>query len=124
LFAVLGLGATFLSPTVNDIGILPLQLLFEGNTGARYWLIPLFTFAATLVFCLQNNNPVWIRFLAAALIACSMVGIVVDFRHRPLPDLRFNYYVSEYNHMVRGEVLRVPINPLGPEDWTMVLIKK
>lgn len=124
IFGVAIFFATLASPTVAQTGNSPWQLLLDSYAGARYWLIPMFAFALVVVVSLHNSNPLWIRLLSSLLLSLSLIGIIFDFKDPPLPDLEYAKYMREYNHAAIGSIVRIPINPLGSEDWTMRLVKK
>jgi hypothetical protein len=122
--SALSLAVSFVSPTVDSIGISPLTLLFESSSGARYWLISLFAFAAVLVYGIQVGNPRWLRVLSGAVLVTSIIGIGFDFKYPILPDLGFTNYAEQYYQLGTEQEINIPIHPLGPEDWTMTLRKK
>lgn len=125
LFAGLVLAASLFSPTVIHVANTPWQLLLNSTTGSRYWLFPEIALGLLLISGIGNSTYKAVQWLSGLLLCFSIVGITHDFFTPNVPDLQYSAYIRNiYANAQPGQRVRIPINPLGPEDWSMELIKK
>jgi hypothetical protein len=89
--------------------------------GVRYWLLPMLTFVATLLWMAGNRSPRAVRFIAVATLLLMSVGIVREWRYPRFVDLHFGAYARQFSDLPKGSSLDIPLNPPG---WSMTLTKR
>ena len=118
-YALLIFAATLASPQVTW-NLQQWEVLQHPGTGGRYFLIPMMGFFAGLIWlAFEERAPVW-KSAARTVLALSLVGIALDFQHRPFYPLPFAQEVERFERAAPGEEVRIAINPPG---WEMVLKK-
>ena len=120
LFATLALAAGLASPAIAHVP------RWEGlripGAGVRYYAPPILAWLATLLWSACSDPSVHVKHLSrAALAAVLLLGLPLDWRVAPRPDLDFAAHAARYAAAEPGTVVRIPIPPVG---WEMRLKKR
>jgi hypothetical protein len=120
VFGALVLAAALASPALDHTP--RWQALQWPAVGVRYWVIPTVAFLAVLLWSAGSDpRPAARRLARAALLVAVLVGMPLDWRVAPRPDLRFAEHVARFDAAPPGAIVRIPIPPRG---WRMVLEKR
>jgi hypothetical protein len=120
LFAALVMAAALSSPAVGHVP--RWQALQWPLVGGRYWFMPTVALLAALVWSAFRDPRRAGRALSlVALAVVLLVGVPLDWRVAPRPDLRFVQHVTRFEAAAPGTVVTIPIPPQG---WTMSLRKR
>ncbi len=119
IFSALIAAAALYSPAVTAA---PGQWLFiaDHDTALRYWFIPGLGLFAVLAYLSRNAAVNWIKYAATALLALSLIGILLDWKQQGFENMNFQRYAAEFEQMPSGTEFSIPINP----NWEMKLTKK
>jgi hypothetical protein len=121
LFAWLVLLASMLTPVLTLTGD-QWPLLSHPGAGNRYYLLPMLSFLASVVWIALKPGPVLLRAPAAALLlATLLVGVPSDWRYQRYTDYDPAHYARVLDSTPAGGRVVIPINPPG---WHIKLIKK
>lgn len=120
-FSIIIFAASLLSPTTGAGAAGAWSVLYEKMDGVRYWLLPMLSFLAILIWALGQKEFFAMKFIAGLLLATMAIGIVVDFNHPAFTDFQFKTYANKFEASKKGTVTYIPINPPG---WGMALVKK
>ncbi|HUD07295.1 MAG TPA: hypothetical protein VMR34_05400 [Candidatus Saccharimonadales bacterium] len=98
-------------------------VLIDPGAGQRYWFIPIFVWLVTLLWVALAAKSIIMRIVCICLIVLFVaMGIPSSWKIAPLPNLNYQYYVSQCNQQKPGHLCEIPINP-GGVHWQMVLYK-
>lgn len=92
-----------------------------GRPSLRYWFFPSLPFLLAVVWCAKRARSRVIRSISVGLALVLCVGIVHDWRVRPLFNPEFDAAARSFAEAPRGTHRTIPITPRG---WTMDLVKK
>lgn len=120
LFAALALAAGLASPAIAHVP------RWDGlripGAGVRYFVPPILAWLATLLWCASADPDVRVKRLSrAALAAVLLLGLPLDWRVAPRPDLDFAAHAARWDAAEPGTIVRIPIPPAG---WEMRLKKR
>lgn len=120
LFAALALAAGLASPAIVHVP------RWEGLriplAGGRYYAPPILAWLASLLWSACRDPDVRVKYASrAALAAVLLIGMPLDWRVAPRPDLDFAAHAARYEAARPGTVVRIPIPPGG---WEMRLKKR
>lgn len=119
LFAACILAASLANPTgYPHVGMTRWQMV-ASVPGIRYWFLPSLAFIWILAHCVRYSKGM-LRVGASVLLFLLPVGVIRDFRYRPLPNLNFAEYAKELDNSPRGAWKVIPENPTG---WK-IMVKK
>jgi hypothetical protein len=121
LFAWLVLLASMLTPVLTLTGD-QWPLLSHPGAGNRYYLLPMLSFLASIVWIALKPGPLLLRAPAAALVVATLlVGVPADWRYPRYADYDPAHYASVLDSTPPGGRVVIPINPPG---WHIKLTKK
>jgi len=86
----------------------------------RYWLIPMLSFLASLVW-IASTQRAWLQRAALIALLVMPVGVARDWRHPALEDHHFAARTREFAVLPRGTHM---VFAIAPQGWSMELIKK
>lgn len=120
LFGTLVLSAALISPVVGSPP--RWRTLQMPNVGVRYYVIPIAAYLAALLWAsCADPCPALRRVSRVGLLAVLLVGMPLDWRVDPRPDLGFEKHVAAFEAAPAGSLVRIPIPPAG---WEMHLRKR
>lgn len=122
LFASMELASALAHPLVSRTR-LQWEDMGQPGAGNRYFFFPMVAFLASLFWIaadLSAPRKRIIRIVAMAVLCFLPLGILADWRYRPLVDLNFRKYAVEFERAPTGTHVTIPINPPG---WAMELSK-
>lgn len=111
-------GGLFVAALVS--ATVPWEHLMLPGAAVRYWYIPMVAFVTVLTWLARQKYQRWLRIPAIVLLAVMGTGIIGDWHHPPLKDLKFQEYVAAFEQAPSGTTFTIPINPTG---WFMHLEK-
>ena len=119
LFATLALGAALASPVLSAVP------RWDGlrlpNVGIRYVAPPILAWLAVLLWSACSDPSSRVKHFARAVLACVLlIGLPLDWRVAPRPDLEFARHAERFERRRPGMKIRIPI---PPEGWKMHLWK-
>lgn len=117
LFVLYG-GLLFVAALVS--ATVPWEHLVLPGGATRYWYNPMLTFVAALAWLAWQRRLRLLQGMAIALLIVMATGIIGDWHHPPLPDLKFQEYAHAFEQVAPGTTFTIPINPAG---WLMYLDK-
>lgn len=119
VYAAGALAAAMLWPSKEPITTTFWENLAVPISSNRYFLLPLFALAVTLVW-LATRRAVAARAVGvAALAVVALLGVARDWREPAPLDYDFPRFVAKYDRAAPGEKIQI----LYPPGWTMVLTK-
>jgi hypothetical protein len=121
IFAWLVLVASMLTPVLTLTGD-QWPLLAHPGAGNRYYLLPMLSLVASLVWIACRARPRGLRLPAAALLlVMALVAIPADWTYPSYSDLEPERYARLFNQTAPGNRVEIPINPPG---WRIAVTKK
>ena len=120
LFATLALGAGLASPAI--VHVPRWDGLLVPGAGIRYYAPPILAWLAVLLWSAARDPDGRVKYAArAALGAVLLIGMPLDWRVAPRPDLDFAAHAARFAAAEPGTLVRIPIPPVG---WEMRLRKR
>ena len=123
LYAFLLYAASLTSPMANKPPLgWTVWSMTSGVSGIRYWFFPTPAFVWCVIWMIvdpiHGKNR---RDLSIALAFLMSIGVVRDWKHQNMKDMRFAARATEFSRLASGSVYIFPENPTG---WTMTLVKR
>jgi hypothetical protein len=121
LFAWLVLFASMLTPVLTLTGD-QWPLLAHPGAGNRYYLLPMLSLVASIVWMVFRARP-WVLRLPAAAVLLTMVVVAIpaDWTYPTYADMEPERYARIFNQTAPGGRVEIPINPPG---WRIAVTKK
>lgn len=120
LFAALELAVALASPAIG--GEPRWESMRVPEAGIRYYAPPILAWLAILLWGAARDPSPAARLLSRATLgAVLLVGLPLDWRVEPRPDLDFAAHAARYDAAPPGTEVTIPIPPRG---WTMTLVKR
>jgi hypothetical protein len=113
------LAASLRSPYIA--GPKPVWELLVGQTGARYWFLPMLAFAWSSIWCARYAANRLVSIPSTVFLLLMIIGIVLDCRYRPFQDEHFLQYARYFQDAPPETHVTIPIVPDG---WKMELVKR
>jgi hypothetical protein len=121
LFAWAVLLASMMTPVLTLTGD-QWPLLSHPGAGNRYYLLPMLSFLASILWIAFKSGPVLLRLPAAAVVvAVLLLGVPADWSYPRYTDLQPEHYAQVFNSTSPGGRVKIPINPPG---WDIEVTKK
>jgi hypothetical protein len=119
LFAGLAFTAGLSSPAIVQVP------RWEGlqvpGAGIRYYAPPILAWLAVLLWSAARDPSALVKYVARATLAAALlIGMPLDWRVTPRPDLDFATHAARFAAAEPGTVVKIPIPPTG---WEMRLRK-
>lgn len=122
LFSILLLIAALSSPMVSTTNP-QWPLMANSSTGARYFFIPLVTWAITLIWFFSQLQNKKIKLIILIITGLSLVNVIkADFKLKPLKEKEFYKHAEIFSTLPTGTKYAIPSNP--GKGWDIILIKK
>jgi len=98
------------------------SVLTVPEAGGRYFFFPNLVLVVALVWTAVQRWASLARIAASGLLAVLLlVGVRLDWRYDPFPDLQFADHAARFESAPVGARITIPVNP---EGWTMTLVKR
>ena len=119
VFSAAVFAAGLFNPFEWDRPTVPVWVVYAAVPGLRYWFFPTLAFAWALLYGYRSRIvPVKITSLALLCVMC--VGVIRDWRHRPLEETNFSEPLKRFEAAPAGAVVTIEEQP---EGWNMRLVK-
>jgi hypothetical protein len=120
LFAALALVAGLTSPAI--VHVPRWEGLLVPGAGIRYYAPPILAWLAIMLWSAAHDPDARVKHVARALLAgVLLIGMPLDWRVAPRPDLDFATHAARFAAAEPGTLVRIPIPPAG---WEMRLRKR
>jgi hypothetical protein len=120
LFAALALAAGLASPAI--LYVPRWEGLRVPGAGIRYYAPPILAWLAVLLWSAARDPDRRVKCVArSALGGVLLIGMPLDWRVAPRPDLDFATHAARFAAAEPGTLVRIPIPPAG---WEMRLRKR
>lgn len=108
-FACLVTCASLKYPMVKMQG--PQWQALKTEPATRYWLFAMLALVSSLIWCLGDGRPRFVRIGSAVLLALMSCGIVRDWRHEPYDNVGFAPAAARFEAAPAGTRVIIPAYP-------------